>query len=59
MEKGYQICLIDPESDYESLTGCRAVGDERQAPALKQLRAALRQPDAQVCGELDIGCRLR
>jgi hypothetical protein len=30
MDKNYQICLIDPEGDYESLQGCRAVGDEKQ-----------------------------
>ncbi len=27
MDKNYQICLIYPEGDYESLPGCRAVGD--------------------------------
>jgi HAD superfamily hydrolase (TIGR01484 family) len=48
MDKGYQICLIDPEGDYESLPGLRAVGDEKQAPALKHLREALQQPETQV-----------
>ena len=48
IEKEYQICLIDPEGDYEGLPGLRAVGDEKQAPALKHLREALQQPETQV-----------
>jgi phosphoglycolate phosphatase (TIGR01487 family) len=48
MDKDYQICLIDPEGDYESLPGLRTVGDEKQAPALKHLREALQPPETQV-----------
>jgi HAD superfamily hydrolase (TIGR01484 family) len=48
IEKDYQICLIDPEGDYENLPGARAVGDEKQPPALKHLREALQKPASQV-----------
>jgi hydroxymethylpyrimidine pyrophosphatase-like HAD family hydrolase len=44
----YQVCLIDPEGDYENLPGCRTVGDEKHAPSLKQLKEALEDPDEQV-----------
>ena len=48
MDKDYQICLIDPEGDYENLPGSLAVGDEKQPPALKHLREALQKPESQV-----------
>jgi hypothetical protein len=44
----YQICLVDPEGDYENLPGCRTVGDEKQAPSIKQLKEALEEPATQV-----------
>ena len=44
----YQMCLVDPEGDYENLPGCRTVGDEKQAPTIKQLKQALEQPATQV-----------
>jgi HAD superfamily hydrolase (TIGR01484 family) len=48
MDEDYQICLIDPEGDYENLPATRAVGDEKQPPALKHLREALQKPESQV-----------
>ncbi len=45
MDLKYQICLIDPEGDYENLAGCRTVGDEKQAPSVKQVKQALADPD--------------
>jgi hydroxymethylpyrimidine pyrophosphatase-like HAD family hydrolase/energy-coupling factor transporter ATP-binding protein EcfA2 len=44
----YQLCLVDPEGDYENLPGCRTVGDERHAPSVKQLKEALDGPTEQV-----------
>jgi hydroxymethylpyrimidine pyrophosphatase-like HAD family hydrolase len=44
----YQLCLVDPEGDYENLPGCRTVGDERHAPSTKQLKEALDGPTEQV-----------
>ncbi len=48
MDLKYQICLVDPEGDYENLPGCRTVGDDKQAPSIKQLKQALEDPSAQV-----------
>jgi hypothetical protein len=39
---------VDPEGDYENLPGCRTVGDDTQAPSIKQLKQALEEPPAQV-----------
>jgi len=48
MDLKYQMCLVDPEGDYENLPGCRTVGDEKHAPSIKQLKQALEDPSAQV-----------
>jgi HAD superfamily hydrolase (TIGR01484 family) len=48
MDVKYQICLVDPEGDYENLPGCRTVGDEKQAPSIKQVKQALEEPGTQV-----------
>ncbi len=48
IDRRYQLCLIDPEGDYEALAGCRVVGDEKQAPTMKQIEDALEEPATQV-----------
>jgi HAD superfamily hydrolase (TIGR01484 family) len=48
MEQKYQMCLIDPEGDYEGLPGCRAVGEEKQAPTVKQVKQSLEEPGTNV-----------
>ncbi|HLK17513.1 MAG TPA: HAD-IIB family hydrolase [Bryobacteraceae bacterium] len=52
MEMKYQMCLVDPEGDYENLPGCRTVGDDKHAPSTKQLKQALEEPSAQVVANL-------
>lgn len=47
MSKSYQICLIDPEGDYENLPGCRTVGDEKRPPSIEHVKQVLQDPDAQ------------
>ena len=44
----YQICLIDPEGDYENLPGCRTVGDEEAPAHIQHVKQVLEDPDAQV-----------
>lgn len=44
----YQICLIDPEGDYEDLECTRTVGDETRAPSIEHVKQALEAPDAQL-----------
>jgi hypothetical protein len=48
MEKKYQICLIDPEGDYENLPGCRTVGDEKYAPLISHVMQVLEDPKTEV-----------
>lgn len=48
MEKKYQVCLIDPEGDYENLPGCRTVGDEKRPPSIEHFKQILLEPAAQV-----------
>src|SRR4029434_11350105 len=33
MEAGYQICVVDPEGDYASLSGAIGLGDQEHAPS--------------------------
>ncbi|HLJ49672.1 MAG TPA: HAD-IIB family hydrolase [Bryobacteraceae bacterium] len=47
-ERGYQICLVDPEGDYGSLSGFVATGDTGHPPSLDHLRQMLDDPKAQV-----------
>ena len=44
----YQVCLVDPEGDYENLPGVRTFGDQSQAPSIKQLKEGLEDPESQV-----------
>ncbi|HEX4769973.1 MAG TPA: HAD-IIB family hydrolase [Bryobacteraceae bacterium] len=48
MEQNYQLCLIDPEGDYENLPGTRTVGDEKRAPSIEHVKQVLTEPDAQI-----------
>jgi HAD superfamily hydrolase (TIGR01484 family) len=48
MDKKYQICLIDPEGDYENLPGCRTVGDEKRPPSIEHVKQVLDDPAAQI-----------
>lgn len=48
MERKYQVCLIDPEGDYENLPNCRTVGDEKRPPAVEHVKQVLEAPEAQV-----------
>ncbi|MBZ5605840.1 MAG: HAD-IIB family hydrolase [Acidobacteriia bacterium] len=48
IEKRYQVCLIDPEGDYESFPGTITVGDEKHPPAVEQILQTLEKPAAQV-----------
>ncbi|MBV8810471.1 MAG: hypothetical protein JO033_17510, partial [Acidobacteriaceae bacterium] len=46
--KKYQVCLIDPEGDYENLPGYRTVGDEKRPPSIDHVVQVLDAPDTQV-----------
>ncbi len=44
MAHGFQLCIIDPEGDYEGVPGVTALGDEKTVPGLPQAEGLLREP---------------
>ena len=48
IQMGYQLCLVDPEGDYESMEGCVTIGDEKRAPSLDQIANLLHKLDTQL-----------
>jgi hydroxymethylpyrimidine pyrophosphatase-like HAD family hydrolase len=41
--RGYQLCVIDPEGDYERLAGAAVVGDPDRQPAVTEVLRLLEQ----------------
>src|SRR5262249_28232564 len=37
MERGYQVAVIDPEGDYQSLPGAIVLGDQEHAPSVDEI----------------------
>jgi hydroxymethylpyrimidine pyrophosphatase-like HAD family hydrolase len=44
-EQGYQMCVIDPEGDYEGIGGAVMFGTSQRAPAVTEILTALESPD--------------
>src|SRR5437867_7250419 len=44
-ECGYQFCLIDPEGDYEQVSGAVVLGDNLRAPGIAEIVQLLRDAD--------------
>lgn len=47
-EQGYQVCIIDPEGDYESFDKAIVFGNVQRGPTVPEILTALDNPDAQV-----------
>ncbi|PYX80157.1 MAG: phosphoglycolate phosphatase [Acidobacteria bacterium] len=47
-EQQYQFCLIDPEGDYENLTGALTFGTAKERPDPRAVLKALEMPDENV-----------
>jgi hydroxymethylpyrimidine pyrophosphatase-like HAD family hydrolase len=47
-DRGYQVCVIDPEGDYESIDKTIVFGNARRGPTVSEILAALDNPEAQV-----------
>jgi hypothetical protein len=58
LKHGYQVCLIDPEGDYENVKGCITAGDEQHAPSFDEILRLLDHPDANVIVNL-VGMKLQ
>jgi uncharacterized protein DUF87/haloacid dehalogenase-like hydrolase len=47
-ERGYQICIVDPEGDYESFGRAVVLGDAATAPTLDEVVDVIDRPDRSV-----------
>ena len=47
-ERGYQLCVIDPEGDYETFPQAIVLGTARGGPSLSEILTALANPDNHV-----------
>lgn len=47
-EQGYQMCVIDPEGDYEGMHGAVMFGTSQRGPAVTEILTALDSPDTNV-----------
>jgi hypothetical protein len=48
VERGFQICVIDPEGDYADLEGALVLGDANSAPRLPEIVELLGKPEQNV-----------
>jgi hydroxymethylpyrimidine pyrophosphatase-like HAD family hydrolase len=44
IEKSYQVCLVDPEGDYEGLQDVVALGTARRGPSVTEVLSLLEEP---------------
>src|SRR4030095_4130794 len=44
--QGFQICVLDPEGDYDDLQDGIVLGDAQRAPAAEEVLGILRKPVA-------------
>lgn len=56
-DQNYQICIIDPEGDYENFEGAVVLGSSRQAPDVTEVMELLEQPHQNVVVNL-LGMKL-
>jgi hydroxymethylpyrimidine pyrophosphatase-like HAD family hydrolase len=51
-EQMYQLCVVDPEGDYENLEALVTVGDQHHAPGVAEVLAVLRDPGVHANADL-------
>lgn len=47
-ERGYQVCVIDPEGDYEAFPGAVVFGSAQRGPTMPEIVSALDSPEAHI-----------
>lgn len=47
-DRGYQVCVIDPEGDYESVEKTIVFGNAQRGPTVSEILTALDNPEAQI-----------
>ena len=45
IESGYQTCVIDPEGDFQAVTGAIVLGTREQSPSPEEVMQVICQPD--------------
>ncbi|HEU4685336.1 MAG TPA: HAD-IIB family hydrolase [Nitrospira sp.] len=58
VERGYQVCVIDPEGDYESFDRAVVFGSAHRGPTMAEVMTALDNPDTHTVVNL-VGLPLR
>ena len=48
IEQRYQLCVIDPEGDYEAFPGMITIGDEKHPASVHQILQGLEKPSGQL-----------
>jgi HAD superfamily hydrolase (TIGR01484 family) len=48
VDRGYQVCVLDPEGDYEGFENCIPIGSATQAPTLEAVLKVLEAPNQSV-----------
>jgi HAD superfamily hydrolase (TIGR01484 family) len=48
IERGYQLCIIDPEGDYSELDDAVVLGDSTRVPSADEVLELLQKPDQNV-----------
>ena len=48
IERGFQLCVIDPEGDYADLEGAIVLGDAKSKPRLPEIAELLGKPEQNV-----------
>jgi HAD superfamily hydrolase (TIGR01484 family) len=44
IDKGYQVCIIDPEGDYGTLSSVACLGNSQRAPSVNEVLSILEDP---------------
>ena len=57
IERHYQVCIIDPEGDYEKFEGAVMIGDPKRAPAVREVLQLLEDSSRSVSVNL-VGLKL-
>jgi hypothetical protein len=52
LERGYQVCLVDPEGDYEQAEGILSLGAPGRPPDLPEIFQALESPSTSIAVNL-------
>jgi hypothetical protein len=47
-QHGYQVCVIDPEGDYEGFKSAVVLGDRQRPPSVDEVLQVLKKPDAMI-----------